>query len=258
MESAKFRVYAELLPHISDISVSLTLLDRTENISAENILELLPCRQALSISYQGQKRILRLPARVLPSDAGLRSHALKRASHTSNVTSFSLKTDTSHESLTPFDPSDIPIPWTGKDMSAKTFLRCRTCGNPIFEPSEASEVAWKDLPSADWAELMDIWHCHKPDSHEDEKKQRSDTETAEAKGYGAENRTVCHENTVLVDSLHFYLTEASCIGVEAVSYLPFAFPNCFFFNYYLFFLLLVGFRRGLSLGEKMVPLAIAN
>lgn len=216
----KPRVYAELLPHISDISISLTLPDRDEDASSGNILKLLPSRQDILISYHDQKGSLRLPARALPNNAELRPHTLKRATGervASNVTSYSLKTDTSIQSLAPFDPSDIPIPWTGKVMSAETRIRCRTCETPFFEPSGSNEMAWKDLPSADWAELMDIWHCHKPDSHEDEDKQRGDSETAAAKGYGAENQTVCRDNTVLVDALHFYPTEASCIGVEVVS-----------------------------------------
>lgn len=47
--------------------------------------------------------------------------------------------------------------WQAKDFRACS-PACRLCGK------ELSTKIWKDMPSEHWAELMDFWHCHKPDA----------------------------------------------------------------------------------------------
>ena len=40
-------------------------------------------------------------------------------------------------------------------------ISCVSCSTPLI--SRGTITKWKDLPSDGWAEMMDFWHCHKPD-----------------------------------------------------------------------------------------------
>src|SRR5690606_5003164 len=55
--------------------------------------------------------------------------------------------------------------------SKQVSIYCANCNATLVENGKVS--AWKDLPSKNWAEMMDFWHCHKPDDHEhDHEKER--------------------------------------------------------------------------------------
>jgi hypothetical protein len=115
------------------------------------------------------------------------------------------------------------VPWTAKDMSPHSVLHCRSCSREILgrlQQEEPSSRAWKDLPSGNWAEMMDFWHCHKPDVHVDEKDQQkaTDDQNASVKGYGASNQVVALPGTVLVDVASFLVAESDCYNIKRVSY----------------------------------------
>ena len=114
------------------------------------------------------------------------------------------------------------IPWTATDMSAHTRLRCGKCHNPILNEGKV----WKDLPSGNWAEMMDFWHCHKPDPPEEEKNKGGEDPNAVVKGYGAGNQLVAVEGTVLVDVTSFLVKGMDCLGVEETKVRNFVFM-CF-------------------------------
>ncbi|KAF9892833.1 hypothetical protein FE257_000422 [Aspergillus nanangensis] len=125
------------------------------------------------------------------------------------------------------------VPWTASEMGPTTRLRCRQCENPVLReevrrsesdgqgqlPSSEGWV-WKDLPSGNWAEMMDFWHCHKPDpeeedqDHRDDKGVLSEEQSATVKGYGATNQVVAMEGNVLVDVATFLVVEGDCMGVK--------------------------------------------
>lgn len=105
---------------------------------------------------------------------------------------------------------------------------------------------WKDLPSGNWAEMMDFWHCHKPDPEgghehgdgegeggldagEQQQRQqqqqqgakaggggRSEDPNATVKGYGAANQVVATVGTILVDVAAFLVAVEDCLGVMKV------------------------------------------
>ena len=61
---------------------------------------------------------------------------------------------------------------------------------------------------------MDLWHCHKPDTHPDDREE--DTDNEKVKGYGAANRVSCEPGTVLVDVISFVFSEGDCKGLQKV------------------------------------------
>ncbi|KJF60032.1 uncharacterized protein CIMG_10920 [Coccidioides immitis RS] len=224
--ASRLRLYAEFLPNISQIAVYVTLADLPNSSETQSILEIVPSRDELLLSVGDQKRSLRLPARVAPSAP---SYFPLQPGSASNIDqrefSFRLQVDEGSQCFPSRDASTPQIPWSAKHMSAETQIKCRACGNILLEPQGGNRMVWKDLPSANWAELMDIWHCHKPDSHEDGDHKDKIThngpmsthnESAASKGYGAGNHTVCQADTVLVDVMNFYVTETNAVGVESM------------------------------------------
>lgn len=148
------------------------------------------------------------------------------------------------------DASDVPIgreemvdefvPWTAGDLSPMTKVGCRECQEIILN-SPAGSLSdgtgpgapgwiWKDLPSGNWAEMMDFWHCHKPDPHKDDEddhdhdvhsqdangKTAPEDPNAQVKGYGAANRVIAIPGTVLVDVSSFLVSSVDCLGLKKV------------------------------------------
>jgi hypothetical protein len=70
--------------------------------------------------------------------------------------------------------------------------------------------------------MMDFWHCHKPDPHEDDARDeataalRIEEQNAQVKGYGASSRVVAIPGNVLIDVATFLLAESDCVGLEKV------------------------------------------
>ncbi|KAL2814986.1 ubiquitin-conjugating enzyme E2-binding protein [Aspergillus granulosus] len=132
---------------------------------------------------------------------------------------------------------DAFVPWAAGDMHSSTRLRCKACErvfldvpevNIAIDPPQSGETAepqstgwtWKDLPSGNWAEMMDFWHCHKPDEHEDEdniaSKRSAENENSKVKGYGASNQVLASPGTVLVDVATFLFSDRDCNGLKKV------------------------------------------
>ncbi|KAL8686404.1 MAG: hypothetical protein Q9224_005457 [Gallowayella concinna] len=78
-----------------------------------------------------------------------------------------------------------------------------------------SMEGWKDMPSEDWAEMMDLWHCHKPDTEDDDRassvqQQQQQQQSHLRKGYGAGNRIAPTPGVGLVDITYFLLIRREC------------------------------------------------
>ncbi|KLJ09704.1 hypothetical protein EMPG_14877 [Blastomyces silverae] len=238
-------LYAELLPNIRQITLHVSLPDSpsltqspTAPDTAVNLaggkssISVLPSRRAVSLSSADTIQTLNLPARV--SEA---AHTIVSSQPTPNASGaghgellFRLPVDVETgpvgasrpaNDLAGHDRNEVQVPWTAKDMCAETRVRCKQCQNLLFIPLKEGTVMWKDLPSTDWAEMMDLWHCHKPDTHaEDQGDAATGTElhvhdeNEAVKGYGAANQVVCTSGTVLIDVLSFVMAEGDCQGLE--------------------------------------------
>ncbi|KAF7177325.1 hypothetical protein CNMCM7691_005284 [Aspergillus felis] len=224
-------LHAELLPNIRHITLYISL---PANLGSQNIQPLITVsetRQAVSVSlpkpFDHVTDTIKLPARV--NEASRRILATNRQDAATTADrrrefSFRMQIDDSDASLPRQDALiDDFVPWTAADMSPSTRLRCRECENVVLDTPRCADAqtgsestgpegwTWKDLPSGNWAEMMDFWHCHKPDPPEGH--GHGEDPNAQTKGYGAANQVVATAGTVLVDVATFLVSEADCRGL---------------------------------------------
>lgn len=94
------------------------------------------------------------------------------------------------------------VPWTANSLSHDTEICCNCCGNVLVERGNVRE--WKDLPSEGWAEMMEFWHCHKPDE------PHLDAHLDSKKGYTANSRLALESGVGMVDVADFLLAAEDC------------------------------------------------
>jgi ubiquitin-protein ligase E3 D len=109
------------------------------------------------------------------------------------------------------DSSDAP--WPAKDLNEGTEFLCRGCGGAVMGRGSIKE--WKDLPSENWAEMMDFWHCHKPTVPEPSGSDgHSHDDPAMGRGYGAHTKFSAQPKIGFVDLTTVLFAEEDCLGVE--------------------------------------------
>lgn len=238
------RLYAEFLPNIRQVTLYASLPPSRDTSNNYSIALSPDCRTVDSSDGAGWVK-LHLPARVsVTSTERLRYNDEQRKG---GELSFRLLVDENNGSDQEEGESE-GRPWGATHLSAKTRLRCRQCHNILFpcystethgpgvdeqsrEKEMSGEVVFKDLPSQNWAEMMDFWHCHKPDEHEhdhdhDHSHARNghnsggtQDQNEMVKGYGASNRVTATPGTVLVDVSSFIIAEADGLGLKKVRFL---------------------------------------
>ena len=196
---ASIALYSELLHNIGQVTIFVTL-PSVANDSTN--LELLSDRGLFSVSHEGRKVTLELPCHV--ANAGivkLPAPKLKELSFRLPVAE-DVRERVDGESLN----EEIAL-WPASVMTAETEVACRSCRNMVIKDTV---FVWKDLPSENWAEMMDFWHCHKPHVEEAIKVSPDGS----SKGYSASNAIKPRLGTAFVDTLHLRLTSTNCIGIE--------------------------------------------
>lgn len=224
-------VHAELLPNIRQLTLHVSLPNSASEIDIrESTITLSESCRAVTVFTLHQDvelvETLKLPVKVTDASrrnlsfAGHRVDIGEPKAHTAEY-SFRLQVDPNDAGLTVPNQGlqeDDYVSWTANDMSTCVALHCRFCKQMILDTASNS-WQWKDLPSGNWAEMMDFWHCHKPEVHPDDKEGQKDIEaqTASVKGYGAANRVVATPQTGLVDVASFLVTESDCHNIKVVS-----------------------------------------
>jgi hypothetical protein len=259
-------LHAELLPNIRQVTLYISLPENRELNDVTPGIFISESRRAVTISYPEPfddiTETIKLPARVSEaSRRGLRIDEQKREDGgnkraddgSRRELSFRMQLDdTAEESngasrLNPDEIVDDYVPWTASDMAPSTKVRCKECGNLFLDkPTPHNDAGtglpawiWKDLPSGNWAEMMDFWHCHKPDPPKGA--EASEEANAQVKGYGAANRVVAVPGTVLVDVATFLVAGVDCLGLEKVRTHIFR-----FFSSFAFLLLFLGKKKETS------------
>ncbi|KAI2868836.1 hypothetical protein CBS63078_9915 [Aspergillus niger] len=212
-------LHAELLPNIRQLTLYISVPPKTPRSNLQ--ITLSDSRRAVTVTSSlpntnqddptSTSETIKLPARVSESSRRILQQRPPSTQGESEY-SFRMQVDDNDTSLHKDETTlnDGFIPWTATDMSAHTRLRCVKCHNPIMEGGKV----WKDLPSGNWAEMMDFWHCHKPDPPEEERNKEGEDPNAVVKGYGAGNQLVAVEGTVLVDVTSFLVKGVDCLGVD--------------------------------------------
>ncbi|ODM15116.1 hypothetical protein SI65_09355 [Aspergillus cristatus] len=241
-------LHAEFLPNIRQTTLYITL-----PTNLDPIISLSESRRAVTVSlpepYDDVSETIKLPARV--NEAARRVLEGRQHTGTGNGTrqkgelgsisrpgsgnwderelSFRMQIDpgdTGGGLLRPDDEvtSEEYVPWMAGDMGSYTRLGCRGCGKVVLDCAPApapgdtgSGWVWKDLPSGNWAEMMDFWHCHKPDTHDHDHGDHTvsiEERNSQVKGYGAANQVVASSGTGLVDVATFLVAEGDCRGLQ--------------------------------------------
>ncbi|KAL1859311.1 hypothetical protein Plec18167_006735 [Paecilomyces lecythidis] len=226
-------LHAELLPNIRQLTLYVSLPSDSytdkDGGRLKPEISLSESRRAVTVSVEEESQTMKLPARVSESSrSSLRFPEQARSGHTGAVPDvtrmeFSFRMQVENNEMPGLKKDEFVddlTPWTAEDMSTCAIVQCRECSTVILDSTKNNEGwTWKNLPSGNWAEMMDFWHCHKPDPHEGhdhgshDHKQIEDP-NAVLKGYGAANQISASPGIVLVDVASFLVAESDCNGLR--------------------------------------------
>lgn len=191
-------LYSELLLNIKQITILATLSSPSNKSTRVN----LSGNQTNIILYhEGESAALRLPCSVVEKSP------LKLPEIPSLELSFRLSIDEPSTFAEYRDNVSATSIWPATSLGPQTLLACRSCAHVFIDGSISS---WRDLPSENWAEMMDFWHCHKPDV----KTNGHENDIASSKGYAAGKQIAAQPGIAFVDSLHFQIHPQDCTGLE--------------------------------------------
>ncbi|KAI4101535.1 MAG: hypothetical protein LQ339_005032 [Xanthoria mediterranea] len=188
-------IYAELLLNIRQITVVVSLPSPYNDATNVRLSE--DC-QSLSVIHDGRLMAIRLPAPV--------RHAFNStvAPGSTRALSFRLPIlDEASYKMSTMSDGLGPKSLSAASMGPTTQVACRFCQTLLVRKQV---TIWKDLPSENWAEMMDFWHCHKPDT-DDFATQKQD---GGRKGYGAASSIRPTSATGLVDIISLHLVQQDC------------------------------------------------
>lgn len=124
----------------------------------------------------------------------------------------------------------LRVPWSAADLITDADVVCRDCQSVIISKGKIKE--WKDLPSDNWAEMMEFWHCHKPTDKKkeniapvdattngDNENKTSDDKLA-SRGYGANSAITAQSGVGFVDLTKFLFYGENCRGLKVSNDVP--------------------------------------
>ncbi|KAI8949702.1 ubiquitin-conjugating enzyme E2-binding protein [Xylaria longipes] len=195
--SQRILIYAELLSNIRQVSVGCTL---PTPISAATRATVAADGRALTVAHDGSSETIQLPESVAPF-----SQLPIRESGGGTGLSWRLPLATPATGRVLSAAPEESVPWSAIDLEPGLAVVCRTCRSTIVDAGTLR--VWKDLPSENWAEMMEFWHCHKPHNH----KHSSDEEHLTNRGYGASSRITAQPGVGFVDLTSFLLADSDSV-----------------------------------------------
>ncbi|KAK4039312.1 nipped-B-like protein A [Parachaetomium inaequale] len=204
MTSGDCDLYAELLANIRQISLAASLPSPCD---ASTQVAVLADGKSVELRHGSASRLLTLPAKT---SLGRTLLPIQDKQRGSTLLAWRLPLDTS--SLSPSQHAD-QMPWSATDLDPESGVACRQCAADVVHAG--SIKAWKDLPSENWAEMMEFWHCHKPDHHHghDEEPGKAGEESLAARGYGASSAISAQAGVGFVDLTTLIFDETDCQNV---------------------------------------------
>ncbi|KAI5801586.1 ubiquitin-conjugating enzyme E2-binding protein [Peziza echinospora] len=189
-------IYAELLRSLGQVSIYIELTSPADNSTR---LELQQQGTVLSLKHGAWNVTLELPAAVklssptqLTIPPGIFERSLKLLLLDPTIAS---------------EGQDNYVPWTAPQLSNKTScFQCASCHHEVITPG--ATMIWKDLPSHNWADMMDFWHCHKPTETQGPNVREKRTH-GDGRGIGG---YVVQEGVGLVDLTFVLVNQKDCSG----------------------------------------------
>lgn len=197
----KTRIYAELRQSIRCISLSVEVQDRAQLKD----VEVSGSGEEVVVRFKdGTGSVMKLPAK------GQRG-PLAIPVGTGGTLQFRIPLDDAK--VVDLSPTAVEVnaPWCVKDLEAckqDVAIHCRNCQADIVSSGAVEE--WRALPSSGWAEMMDIWHCHKP-TEEDTAKAEKEGQTMKKK-YGS--GFIEKPGIGLVGLTEIMVHESNCSNIE--------------------------------------------
>lgn len=204
----KIYLYAEILTHIRQLSLHASLQTaKTEGTKVDVSTD----KKVITVEHDGETQKLYLPTQI-SGTAQVIFPILKDTEVSARV-----QIDDEHEWKCNIN-HEIEAPWMATDLAKETTIQCRQCNAIIISPGKV--LQWKDLPSENWAELMDFWFCHKP--HDEQ--QNAVDDAAEAKGFSPQSRLAVAQGVGMTDLISIVLHSSDCrnikVSVPANTYSP--------------------------------------
>lgn len=202
-------MYAELLSNIHQISVVVALETECNHktkayLSADGV--------QFTIHHEGKDTTLNLPGEV----ASKRQLQLDIPSKGSKELSWRFPVAGTPQRADLDLSLSHDAPWPAKDLGAAVEFHCRGCQAVLVKEGAVKE--WRDLPSENWAEMMDFWHCHKPEQPANETARPDGLENR--KGYGANTKFNAQPGIGFVDVATFLLSAADLPDVKVSIPIP--------------------------------------
>ncbi|KAK9237609.1 ubiquitin-conjugating enzyme E2-binding protein [Lipomyces kononenkoae] len=139
--------FAELLPHIAQISLTISPLDAVPihftRISSSKLY--------VKATSESAASIITLPGSTT-KDVPISLQQLCQLNSDIKTGSVRLKAERDER-------EEHIVPLSARQLSDCKAVQCRECGADLLKDN----VKFLDLPSENWYELLDYWHCHKPD-----------------------------------------------------------------------------------------------
>ena len=187
-------IYAEYLPNINQISVHVSLASA---FGDETSVRLDSSCNALVLQHYSDEVSITLPFQVATNTQ------VQIPNFEPNSKSLSLRLQAKHVGKDVAKGAEEDVPWSAETLSAQSDFVCRSCKNAVLV---GCLKLWRNLPSEHWAEMMDFWHCHKPNPEVG----NSLVEEDNSKTYAASNKLTARNGVGLVDTLYFVVCPQDC------------------------------------------------
>ncbi|KAK5738342.1 hypothetical protein LTR17_006061 [Elasticomyces elasticus] len=204
-DAPKVHLYAEHLQNIRTLSIQASLATVS---NAETKATLSADHDYLSLEHEGESVTIRLPISLgSHNDATLTIPAAptKDLSFRLNIEEKSGQSSLLGRGA---PESENVIPWMASELTSDTAVSCSACQAEIVHRGRIRQ--WKDLPSEGWAEMMDFWHCHKPDEPHDHTGEAANA----SRGFASNSKLIALETVGLVGPMDFLLSTTDCTNLE--------------------------------------------
>lgn len=191
-------LYAEILTHIRQLTLHASLQTEKEEGTK---LDVSTDKKVISVTHEGETQRLYLPTQI-SGEAQVTFPLQKKTEISARV-----QIEDEHEWKLMIN-NEIEAPWMAADLNTNASIQCRYCEAAIVSPGTIKQ--WKDLPSENWAELMDFWFCHKPHDNG----QNDAQEAATAKGFSSKSRLAVATGTGMTDLISIVLHADDCSNIK--------------------------------------------